>query len=284
MLTEPPRYGHPAWPCRKDYAQDPRKPGAGPKLALREGAVYVRHKASTREATAADIEMLSRRAAGARRRIGGVSLLLAPGSRAVALDLGPEAVAAWVEREREALKPPPPPSPKPAEGDHRTIKISDLPQDSSLRTTAEMVASMSGIIEAAMKAGALGAGALGWEPDRRTPEGYAKEVDTYIAKASKAMPAVLLKSARARGLGRIAFLVRNNTDDPVDGLQVEVRIPSKGVMALDEGDVPTVNLPARPVMLGPGGRNRLDYLGGVSVAGLAAPRYDFMTPARVPSL
>lgn len=93
---------------------------------------------------------------------------------------------------------------------------------------------MSGAIEAAMKASAIGAGALGWEPDRRTPEDDAKQVDGYIAKARKALPSVLLKSAHARGLGRIRFLVRNNTDDPIHGLQVDVRIAAKGVMGLDE--------------------------------------------------
>lgn len=278
LTVEPPRDGHPAWPCHKGYSPDPRKPGADAKLALREGAVYVRHQASTREATAADVEMLSRRAAGARRRIGGVSLLLAPGSKAVALDLGPDAVAAWAEREREALKPPPPP-PRPVQGEQRTIKVSDLPKGSSLRTTAEMLAGMSGALEAAMKASAIGTGAFGREPDPRTAEDYAKEVDGYIAKGTKALPSVLLKGAHARGLGRIAFLIRNNTDDPIHGLQVEVRIPAKGVMALHEDEIPAKDLPARPVMLGKGGRNRFDYLGGVSLAGLTAPRYDYMTPA-----
>ena len=223
--------------------------------------------------------MLSRRAAGARRRIGGVSVLLAPGSRAVAIDIGPDTVEAWAEREREALQPPPSPLPKPAEGERRTIKVSDLPKDSSLRTTAETLAGMSGAIEAAMKASAIGAGALGWESDRRTPEDYAKQVDGYIAKARKVLPSVLLKSAHARGLGRIRFLVRNNTDDPIHGLQVEVRIAAKGVMGLDEDEIPAKDLPARPVMLGKGGRNRFDYLGGVSLAGLTPPRYDYMTPA-----
>lgn len=279
LTVEPPQYGHPAWPCRKDYSPGPRKPGADPKLALREGAVYVRHKASTREATAADIEMLSRRAAGARRRIGGVSLLLAPGSGAVALDLGPDAVTAWAEREREALKPPPPPPPKPSESEGKTIKISDLPPGSSLRTTAEMVASISANLDAAVRAGALAAGALGWEPDRRTLDDYAKEVDGYIAKASKVLPSVLLRGAHAQGLGRLGFLVRNNTDDPIHGLQAEVRIPAKGVMALHEDEIPEKDLPARPVMLGKGGRSRLDYLGGVGLAGLTVPRYDYMTPA-----
>ena len=45
---------------------------------LRDGAVYVRHKASTEEADSADIEMLTRRASGTRRRIAGVSVVLSP--------------------------------------------------------------------------------------------------------------------------------------------------------------------------------------------------------------
>lgn len=184
--------------------------------------------------------MLSRRAAGARRRIGGVSLLVAPGSKAVALDLGPDAVAVWAQREREALKPPPP---KPVQGEQTTIEVSDLPKGSSLRTTAEMLAGMSGALEAAMKASAIGTGSFGREPDPRTAEDYAKEVGGYIAKATKVLPSVLLKGAHARGLGRIAFLVRNNTDDPIHGLQVEVRIPAKGVMALHEDEVPVKDLP-----------------------------------------
>lgn len=90
---------------------------------------------------------------------------------------------------------------------------------------------------------------------------------------------MLLKGAHGRGLGRVSFLVRNDTDDPIHGLQVEVRIPAKGVMALDEDGIPAEHLPARPVMLGKGGRNRFDYLGGMNLAGLTAPRYDFMPPA-----
>lgn len=276
LTIEPPQYGQPAWPCRKDYSPDPRRPGADPKLALREGAVYVRHKASTREATAADIEMLSRRTAGARRRIGGVSLVLAPGSEAVALGLGPDAVSAWAERERDTLKPPSPPASTPPESKSNTIKISDLPPGSPLRTT---MASISANLDAALKAGALAADALGWEPDGRTPDDYAKEVDGYIATASKALPSALLRGAHALGLGRIGFLVRNNTDDPIHGLQVEVRIPAKGVMALHEDEIPAKDLPARSVMLGKGGRNRFDYLGGFGLAGLTVPRYDYMTPA-----
>lgn len=280
LTVEPPRHGHPAWPCRKEYSPDPRtsRPDTGP--SLREGAIYVRHKASTREATAADIEMLSRRAAsGVQRRIGGVSLLLAPGSRAVAPDLRPESVLAWADREREALKPPPqpPPTPEPADSG-QTINIDDLPKDHPLRMTAEAVASMSGAIQAAMRAGALGAQAMGWEDDRRTPEEYAAQVDGYIAKASEALPGVLISRSRARGLGRIAFSVRNSTENPIHGLQVEVRIPAEGVIALNKDEIPAEKLPDPPVMLGKLVRSRFDYLGGVPFPALTSPRYDLLTP------
>ena len=80
-------------------------------MNLRDGAVYVRHQASTVEATGADHDMLSRRAAGTRRRISGISLLVAPSCRVVSLDVTEDAVAAWADREREAMKPPPPAQP-----------------------------------------------------------------------------------------------------------------------------------------------------------------------------
>jgi len=265
LTVEPPRNGHPAWPCRKEYLVDPRSAGADPKPATREGALYVRHKASTREATAADIEMLSRRTAGARKRIGRVSLLLAPESRAVALDIGPDAVTTWADREREALKPPPPREPEKSEA--TSIKLSDLPESSPLR----VLVGMSSVLEAAMQANVMAAKTLGLESDPRTPEQYDKEVDEYISKASKALPGVLLKGCQARGLGRTAFVVRNDTDDPIDGLLIEVRISVKGVMALHEDEIPNAEMPDRPVILGMARRSRLDYLGGLGYPSLLAP-------------
>lgn len=278
LTVEPPRFGHPAWPCRKEYSADPRTPGATPRLAMREGAVYVRHKASTREATAGDIEMLSRRAASSRRRMAGVSLHLAPGSRAAALDLRPEAVATWEERERHQLEPPPP---EPTEPEQATINVSDLPKNSPLRKTAEMLAQMSGALETAMKASALGPGAFGWEPDRRTEADYAKEVDDYIAKVKDELPGAIIKASHARGLGRMALVVRNDTDDPIHGLQVEVHISGDGVLALDEDEIPKTEWPSRPVMLGEGGRSRtrLGYLDGPAYPSVTIPRYGFETPA-----
>ena len=218
---------------------------------------------------------------------------MTPGSRAVALDLGDDPVGDWEAREREALKPPPPRPPEslagketegeghePAAGASR-IDASDLPKGHPLRNTAFTIGELTRGLDAALKASAFAGGALGWEPDKRTPEEYAKQVEDYIAKATNALPAALLRGAYKRGLGRVAFLVRNATDDPIRGLQVEVRIPDKGVTAFYEDEIPTKPMPSRPVMLGKGGRNRLDALVQAPyLAGIRPQYYDNLGPIR----
>lgn|GEM_PF-1310555 len=284
LTVEAPQVGQGAWPCRKSWS-DPKVGGPG----LRKGAIYVRHKASTEEADDDDVEMLSRRAAGGRRRIRQVALTLTSSSSAVALDLGQDPIGEWEERERESLKPLPPPAPLAApkrEGkageESGRIKVSDLPPGHPLRDTARMMADVTRGLDAALKASSLAGGsAFGWEPDKRTPEEYAKQVDDYIAKATKALPAALLRGAQKRGLGRVGFRVHNATDDPIHGLQVEVRIPVKGVTAFHEDEIPMRPMPSRPVRMGKGGRNRLDFLArSPGLASLNVPRpYDYINPA-----
>jgi hypothetical protein len=269
LSVEPPQVGQPAWPCRKEYLADPKAPGYDPTIVLRDGAIYVRHKASTEEANSADIEMLNRRAAGSRRRIGGVSLLLGGESKAAALDASPESIEAWAEREREALKPPPPSPPAPMT---QTVRLSDLDPTSSIARTAKMLAELS---ESAMsKSFATGL----FEADTRTPEDYQKEVDAYIGKAEKRLPAVVLWRAYERGLGRLALFVRNDTDDPIRQLQVEIYIAGEGFAAFDEGDIKSASMPDRPVMLGKKVRSRFADMSAINLAGLGLNRYDHYLP------
>jgi hypothetical protein len=258
LSIEPPRWGHPMWTCRKTYLPDPRRTTDDPKVVVREGAVYVRHKASTEEANSTDIEMLSRRLVGTRRRVTGISLLLAASSRACPIDATEETVTEWADQEREALKPPPPAPPT-------KLSVSEL-ANSSLLTTAKLMADL---------------GNQFWEPDPRTPEAYQAEVDAYIENATKAMPAVLVKRAYERKLGRIALSVRNETDDPIRQLQVELFIGGEGIWAASEYmDVPEISLPKRPVMLGKAGRNRFGGLGGIALSGLRVPSYSpYFSPA-----
>ena len=257
LTIEPAEVGHRAWPCRKTYSPDPRT-GEDPKMNLRDGAVYVRHQASTVEATGADHDMLSRRAAGTRRRISGISLLVAPSCRVVSLDVTEDAVAAWADREREAMKPPPPAQPP---------KWS-APPGSSLEATALRVADLAEQANWALSKSGILVG------ETRTPEAYEAEVDAYIAKATKVLQWFVIKRAYERKLGRVALSVRNNTDDPIHRLQVELLIDATGILALAEADMPTVTLPKRPVMLGMARRSLFDPL-----AGFRVPDYGFASAA-----
>lgn len=257
LTVEAPQSGYPAWPCRKTYAPDPRI-GDDPKVAVRDGALYVRHKASTVEATSADIEMLSHRAAGTRRRITGISVVVAPSTRAQPLDSSETAVSRWAETEREALKPP---APKP----QGSVAFDP---NSSLAATAKILGELS---QQAMSNAF-------WEPDSRTPEDYQAEVDAYLDAVKEVMPAVILRRAYERKLGQVRLLLHNNTDDPIDQLQLEVYVAADGVFAASEDvDVPRARLPGRPVVLGKAGRNKLTGFG--SLASIRLPDYGYMSPA-----
>lgn len=117
-----------------------------------------------------------------------------------------------------------------------------------------------------------------FEADTRTPQDYQKEVDAYIGKAEKRLPAVALWRAYESGLGRLALLVRNDTDDPIRQLQVEIHIPGEGFAAFDEGDIESATMPERPVMLGKKVRSRLADMSAINIAGLGLNRYDRYLP------
>lgn len=278
VTVEPSKWGDPIWTCHREFLADPKAPGPGPKVALREGGIYVRHVASTVEHTAEDLAMLQRRLLGSRRRIGGISIVITPDSRAVPVDANPERVAAWAERERKALEPPPPSSPKP-KAEPRTIDLDKLGADSSLRSTAEMLAGLEKTVAASIKGIDFGD-----EPDMRTREDYDKQVETYIGKATKVMLAFVLRRMFDREMGRVTLLVRNDTDDPIHKLQVRVHIQAAGVQAFDYGDLPDVDLPKRPVMLGKGGRNRFAGIDASLLSGLRVPTYDYLSRSIGPSL
>jgi hypothetical protein len=135
-----------------------------------------------------------------------------------------------------------------------------------------MLAGISDLANASLKAAALG-----YEPDKRTREDYDKEAETYIAKAMKVMPAFMLRRMFDREMGRVTFLVRNDTDDPIHKLQVQVHIPADGVSAFEYGDLPDVDLPKRPVMLGTGGRNRFAGIDAGMLSALRVPDYGYLT-------
>jgi hypothetical protein len=93
VTVEPPQWGDPIHPVRKTFnSSDTRGP------VLQEGTAFVRHQASTERATAADLDMLSRRAA---RRPGDqleIDLRPAPGTALHRLEVETESIERYIAR------------------------------------------------------------------------------------------------------------------------------------------------------------------------------------------
>lgn len=91
------------------------------------------------------------------------------------------------------------------------------------------------------------------------------------------MPAFVLRRMFDREMGQVTLLVRNDTDDPIHKLQVQVHIPADGVTAFDYGDLPDVDLAKRPVMLGKGGSSRFAGVDAGVLSALRGPDYGYLT-------
>jgi hypothetical protein len=114
-----------------------------------------------------------------------------------------------------------------------------------------------------------------YEPDSRTREQYLAEVEKYLTKARKRLISVLLRQCYDRDLGRVKLAIRNETDDPVQDVQVELFIPAKSARAIYDDDIPETKLPSRPVMLGKLARDRFAGLTTMSAMPyLNMPRYE----------
>jgi hypothetical protein len=267
VTIEAPEPGDPMWTCLKEFSDNQ---GGRGKLITRAGGIYVRHKASTDEAGPADIAMLSRRLTAIGRRVSGLSLVLLPGSIAQPVDFGDDKLDAWVEAERRALKPPPErPAAKVRESSTaRRPAVAGGAGGASGTGQAEArkpltaadilrrVAEMPEVAQAAAN--------TFYEPDSRTREQYMAEVEKYLTKARKRMISVLLRKCYDRDLGRIKLAIRNETDDPVQDVQVELFIAAKSARAIYDDEIPETKLPSRPVMLGRLVRDRFAGLTTIS--------------------
>lgn len=245
LTVEAPRPGNRIWTCRKTYSGEARPAQPNQKvLSLREGAIYVRHKASTMEATSQDIEMLERRSQGNRRRITNISLTRDASTKACPIDRSDQTIEAWASLEREGLEPPP------------IVPVTE--QDAGLLANSPLLAVARWATEV---------NNMFWEPDPRTPEQYQSELDEYIELTTKMLPFFLLRRACEHKLGRVSLTVSNGSDDPISQLQVELVIAEKGVLGVSDYDAELfdVELPTRPAVLG---KARRSTFGGLTMAGL----------------
>jgi hypothetical protein len=271
VTIEAPEPGDRMWVCQREFSSND---GRREKLLTRRGAIYVRHQASTDEAGPADIEMLSRRLMAGQRRLSGLVLLAAIEDTAQPLDTREEAIAAWIERERQALQPPVTPEAQrpPSTTNEPVLTIETGSDDGAGETDEEDVPS----IKRGLKVGDLaGIVAEMYERDERTGEDYAAEVEEYLAKCAEVLPDLLKRRALEHELGRLRLAIRNKTDEPLQAVQVEVSISTPGVWAAySRWDVADVTLPKRPIMLGK--KVRAKFASGLTamhLANLRAPDY-----------
>lgn len=119
------------------------------------------------------------------------------------------------------------------------------------------------------------AASLFYEPDSRTREQYQAEVDRYLAKGRKRLIPVLTRRLYGRGLGRVQVAIRNETYAPLEDVRLELYVPAASAVALYEDEIPEVELPARPVMLGQQLRERFGARSAMSyMPNIRMPRYD----------
>jgi len=231
ITVEAPRQGDPIWPCRSSYMADVDH-GEQKSASVYE-RVYVRHRAKTVEANSDDYQMLSTRAAGASvKRLTGVAVEVGGGS-AVCIDHRADTVDAWLQTERRRLEPP-------------VDESAHASDPTALDTRA--LAGVSQFLD------------LVGSTDTRSRVQYDKEVDAYLAEADKYIALFMMAEAQRRELGRVRIAVRNNTDEPINGLQVKVTISASNAWAVESNEFAKVSFPTRPAEFG-AVAPRSNYLG-----------------------
>lgn len=192
---------------------DPPWPLRREYQSLRDGTVYVRRQGQTAPATSAEIDMLVRRARATPARLA-VDVRPAATTPVVPVDTSEAARTAWLAIERTRLLAP-------LEADHlRPVSMAEV-----LR---------------------LGSA---FDRDTRSREAYREEVERYLEKAERALPARLRARAVARRLGPLDLVVENLTEDNYSSLEVEVRLEGRVAsyfapeQAEDEADVPRRPIP-----------------------------------------
>ena len=265
ITIEAPEPGDRMWACHREFVE-PTKRGRD-KIITRKGAIYVRRKASTEEAGPADIEMLSRRLKATGKRVSGLSVVLLPGSLARGMEFGDEIIDRWIAGEREALQPP---------AQQRVAETDEEATRQQIAAGGLTPAALRRLV--ALQDIQLSAAKAFFEGDGRTREQYLAEVETYLTKARKQLPRVVLSRCYERHLGRVRLAVRNDTEDPMQDVRLQVTISAKSARAFDDDDIPEGKMPNRPVMLGKLVRNRFDVMAPLSVSPYLGDIGRFQTP------
>lgn len=271
VTVDPPQDGDPPWPLRKEFD------------TYRSGALFVRKPGKTEPALAEDVDALGRRLLAGASRLPQL-LVEIVGDVPVSWISGAEvrgSVAAWVERERdrhmeaaqavedERTKP------VPAAGPSDRIGLLGLSDTNALKAQAQAQAKAIADVQNALRSGVLGQ--FQDEPDRRTLDEYAEELDHWAVEFTAAARHDLPRRYCEAEHGLVHLRVTNNSTQYLPGVELQVHIAFEAAKGF--ADVPESHrLPNMPRPYGqpkPSSLLPASFLGGMPsvLAGLDGYNY-----------
>jgi len=219
ITVSAPRPGDPAFPLRKEFSGTI----SCDRYNMPEGTVYVRHPGETRQANAADVDMLNGRARGSARRL---DLAVVPATKPPpalrAVDDSPHGRTLWLNAERRRL-------------------LSALETDGA--------SSESGVKRLSTKGKPFG----GFF-DHRSDQEYEAEVTEYLRVAEEQWVPNLQARAVAMALAPLRLAIENPTEENFAAVEVILRIEGE-VAAFWTAEMAERHaaFPDAPPLLGKGG-------------------------------
>jgi Putative DNA-binding domain len=228
VTVEPPRQGDPVRPLRKELTP------------AQDGTIFVRRKGLTARGNAAEIDMLSLRAAAVTSAAFELRCRLEP-APVCRFDLTGFMANVRAQAERQAAE-------MKAAADKHFAEQQSAPKVAftagGLRFNQ---AAFAGILESQYRAIA-GMGGGTWVPDDRSRQDFDREVDAYVAEvvgaAETSWPAVAWKK-----LTDVHLVAENNTDTYLTDVRIELVFDDDRIVCLDS-EPDAFEAPAKPPALG----------------------------------
>ena len=248
IMVEPPRQGDPIYTLKKTHG------------STEAGTIFVRHPGTTDRAGPSDVEMLTARAVQAAPQL---EIVVSSPSTLYAVDGSPEAMAAWIDDERDHLLQP--------LRDEEKRRASEPPQ-----------APVLGLDPAKFVAAHSLMGMLGTTvPEARSAQDFNAEVEEYLDLARNLVVPVAMVSFFDSEFGQFTVKVTNTTDRNFANVRLELTFGPE--VRLDTEELERA-MPKRPRPWGPrqeGGVD-LDALDAFSTGPAGACSFSHLALERPP--
>ena len=212
IAVEPPRPGDTIHTLLKEYSSDKPTESTRDKdrpAANRRGTVFHRGAARTEQAGPAEIEMLVQRRVDGTRQPGVELAMAMTALPLIRLDLSPDALDEWMQQHERSIR-----------------ANSGAPKQPPAAPRTPAGAGTFGLPTSYLTAeGYLGSGYR--EQDART---FEAQVSEYLdAKRAALLPQLVGAVVRSNG-NKVSFVVTNDSDDSITGVQLTVRFPRNEIV------------------------------------------------------